>query len=383
MKLPRNPKRVCSRLGLALFLFALIYLAGSVVISAVILARWPGILQNMLVFWVINDTPLYLIALPVFLLVLKGVPEAPAEERTLMKMTVVKYLLLLVFCLGTTYLLSMVTSGLSALADMAQNRTSQTDSLTEVVSGGGTLVNFIFVACIPAVGEEFIFRYMLKRKLNGAGDAAYIVVSGLTFGLFHMNILQFYFAFVLGMALAWVYAQTGKFWIPVSLHFAVNFTNGVVIPAIAGNQAASIAASVGIFILMAAAVVVFFVYRKRVLAGLARPFEEGWAPQPGTTLAQLVYGHPQAAAPLAYAPYAGIPAAGPPMPPMPLPAYAAVNAESLPQAPVGSWPLAVPAALYAPPRKKQRTVAGLCFLNVGMLLYLVLTGLITVISAAL
>ncbi|MFV0414470.1 MAG: lysostaphin resistance A-like protein [Oscillospiraceae bacterium] len=380
MKLPRNPKRVCSRIGLALFLFAVIYLGGSVVISVVILARWPGIMQNMLVFWVINDTPLYLIALPVFLLVLKGVPEAPAEERTPMKMTAGKYLLLLVFCLGTTYLLSMVTSGLSALADMAKNRASQTDSLTEVVAGGGTLINFIFVACIPALGEEFIFRYMLKRKLNGAGDAVYMVVSGLTFGLFHMNILQFYFAFALGMALAWVYAQTGKFWIPVSLHFAVNFTNGVAIPAIAENQAASMAVGAGIFVLMAAALVIFFVCRKRVLAGLARPFEAGWAPQWGQTLAQLVYGHPQAAGPLAYAPYAGMPQAGAPA--VYPAAYAPVNAESLPMAPAGSWPAAAPVALYAPPRKKQKTVAGLCFLNVGMLLYLVLTGLITVISAA-
>ena len=54
------------------------------------------------------------------------------------------------------------------------------------------------------------------------------MISGLMFGLFHGNLNQFMYAFVLGMFLAYLYVKTGNLKITIALHMLINFFGGVV-----------------------------------------------------------------------------------------------------------------------------------------------------------
>lgn len=84
------------------------------------------------------------------------------------------------------------------------------------------LVQVILMAVIPPLVEEFVFRglfYGTYRKYNVPRAA---VMSGLIFGIFHLNINQFAYAFVIGIIFAYMVEATGSVWASVCAHFAVN-----------------------------------------------------------------------------------------------------------------------------------------------------------------
>lgn len=80
----------------------------------------------------------------------------------------------------------------------------------------------VLMAVLPAVVEEFIFRgffYGHYRKKHIVGAA---ILSGLFFGIAHMNLNQFAYAFVIGVAFCLLYEASGNILIPVTAHFAIN-----------------------------------------------------------------------------------------------------------------------------------------------------------------
>lgn len=84
------------------------------------------------------------------------------------------------------------------------------------------IVQVILMAVIPPLVEEFAFRglfYGTYRK-NGILKAA--LMSGLIFGMFHLNINQFCYAFVIGIVFAFMVEATGSIWSSVIAHFAIN-----------------------------------------------------------------------------------------------------------------------------------------------------------------
>lgn len=84
------------------------------------------------------------------------------------------------------------------------------------------ILNVISTAVLPALVEEMIFRGYLMGTLRPHGDGIALVLSAFVFGLFHGNILQFPFAFMLGLVLGWLVIQTGSIWPAVALHFGNN-----------------------------------------------------------------------------------------------------------------------------------------------------------------
>lgn len=84
------------------------------------------------------------------------------------------------------------------------------------------IVQIILVAVIPPLVEEFVFRGMFYGTYRKCGILKAALVSGVVFGIFHMNINQFAYAFVVGIVLAYMVEATGSIWASVCAHFAVN-----------------------------------------------------------------------------------------------------------------------------------------------------------------
>ncbi|MBE5965107.1 MAG: CPBP family intramembrane metalloprotease [Lachnospira sp.] len=84
------------------------------------------------------------------------------------------------------------------------------------------IVQLIFMACMPAFVEEFIFRGILYRNYrSGAGFGA-AILSGILFGMLHLNINQFMYATVLGILFAILVELTGSIFASSLAHFLVN-----------------------------------------------------------------------------------------------------------------------------------------------------------------
>lgn len=59
------------------------------------------------------------------------------------------------------------------------------------------------------------------------GEGVAVLFSGLMFGLFHGNLNQFVYAFVLGLCFGFIYVKTGNIRYTIGLHMLVNFLGSV------------------------------------------------------------------------------------------------------------------------------------------------------------
>lgn len=87
------------------------------------------------------------------------------------------------------------------------------------------LIAIFASAVLPAFCEEFANRGMLLFGFKKLGYKKAIILSGLLFGLMHLNIAQFGYAFVIGMFLGFLCIATGSIIPGMIIHFMNNALN--------------------------------------------------------------------------------------------------------------------------------------------------------------
>ena len=172
--------------------------------------------------WIGSFAPIYLIGIPLGLLILKKLPADAPESGKLGGKNFMIFLLI-AFCLmysgniiGT--LLSAILSG--GAAD---------NPLTDYAMDTSPLKIVVMVILAPLI-EEYVFRKQIIDRTKQYGEKLAVFLSALTFGLFHLNLFQFFYAFALGGLFAYIYLRTGRLRYPVLLHGIVNFLGSVVAP---------------------------------------------------------------------------------------------------------------------------------------------------------
>ncbi len=117
--------------------------------------------------------------------------------------------------------------GLSALESI-QSATMDYDSLSM----------FLYAAVGAPIMEEIIFRGLVLRHLQPYGKGFAIVMSAYLFGIFHGNIVQMPYAFLVGLVMGYVAIEYNIVWAMV-LHMINNLVLGDligrVLPEMAGN----------------------------------------------------------------------------------------------------------------------------------------------------
>lgn len=89
---------------------------------------------------------------------------------------------------------------------------------------GQFVVGVLVLALIPAIGEELIFRGVILHGLNSRySSLASILLSSAMFALFHMNLQQVFYQFLLGSIMAWAVLRTGSLISSMIIHFTSNF----------------------------------------------------------------------------------------------------------------------------------------------------------------
>lgn len=84
---------------------------------------------------------------------------------------------------------------------------------------------FLYAGLLAPVTEEILFRGLIQRTLLPFGKKFAIFVSAFTFGLFHGNLIQTPYAFVVGLVLGFVAAEYNILWAMV-LHMVNNLLLG-------------------------------------------------------------------------------------------------------------------------------------------------------------
>jgi hypothetical protein len=138
-----------------------------------------------------------------------------ASERWRLPLGAVPLLILLAYCILP--LISLVN-----LVSMLIGRENAAASLLVPMKQLPLWLSLLCVSVLPGVLEEFIFRGLIygsyrRRRVWGA-----IFVSALLFGLMHMNLNQFCYAFVMGVMFCLLYEGTGSLLASMLVHAVYN-----------------------------------------------------------------------------------------------------------------------------------------------------------------
>lgn len=87
----------------------------------------------------------------------------------------------------------------------------------------GILIYIVGMAIVPAIFEELFFRKWILNSSKRYGSLFAVVFSALLFGLYHMNIGQGIFAFLIGILFGIIAIKTGGIKYTIILHFLNNF----------------------------------------------------------------------------------------------------------------------------------------------------------------
>ncbi len=141
--------------------------------------------------------------------------EAQENGETRERKPVLYYLALIIFAVASVVFFNILISlsGLMEQSDLYR----QTAAKQYAVSLG---MGLFLYAGVSAVAEEVVFRFLLYNRLRRSGGrtAFGIVASAFLFGVYHGNIVQGLYAFVIGLLIASVYVWFDDFLAPVLFH---------------------------------------------------------------------------------------------------------------------------------------------------------------------
>ena len=214
-----NSKRILNTMGFALFLMAAVVLIVPYVIIYTVKATIPEIADANWFGWALTASTVVGIALPVFYFATKNIPDSPHGE--VVKLRFPQLVVLFFICTATMYITNFFGTIVSFFISMVKGD-DIVNPLTEVILGSNMLITFLYGCIVAPVVEELIFRKLLLNKVRRFGDLPAMLISGVAFGLFHMNILQFFYATALGIIFAYIAIKTNTVKYSILLHIIIN-----------------------------------------------------------------------------------------------------------------------------------------------------------------
>lgn len=219
----KQARRDFSRIGASLCLMVVIWYALATVLEGALYAAVGG--KGEAPNWVTyvgSGVPLYLIAMPIAVMLMG---KSTVIETRKFDMKPGLFFKLLLMCLPMMWAGSVFGSMLS----MVLSNGEATDRVADLAMQTN-IWNVVFLVIVGPVFEEWLFRKQLIDHTRKYGEKTAILLSGLEFGLFHMNLFQFFYAFLLGLMFGYVYTRTSKLRYSTAMHMIINFNGGVLAP---------------------------------------------------------------------------------------------------------------------------------------------------------
>lgn len=215
----KDTKKQFSKIGLVLLLGTLI-IYGIQILFYAITSNIPAIAENGNLSFLASMMPMYIIAYPVIFLMFKKIPVQISGEKK--KMRLHHLLAAFLICYAGTYICNILANIITAVISVIKQAPVD-NVMLNVTSNINPAVNlFVIVICAPIM-EELLLRKTIIDRTAAYGEGISIVFSGLLFGLFHGNLVQFAYAFFLGAFFGFIYIKTRNIVYPIILHVIINF----------------------------------------------------------------------------------------------------------------------------------------------------------------
>ncbi|MBP3476744.1 MAG: CPBP family intramembrane metalloprotease [Lachnospiraceae bacterium] len=213
-----------SRIGWKMLLSTILIFAIQIGCQQLVLMLKPEWMENYDIMFAAGMVPLYVVGYPVAFLLMKQ-----KDTRRMEKHSMKPWQILLAFMMAYALLVAgnLVGLGLTAGIGLLKGE-PVTNALLNVITGSNIWISAIYIVLLAPAFEEILFRKLICDPMVKYGQGTAIVVSGIVFGLFHMNFNQFFYAFLLGCFLAFIYVKTGDIKYSIILHMMINFVGSVV-----------------------------------------------------------------------------------------------------------------------------------------------------------
>lgn len=213
----RQEKKYCARLGWALVLTVGCSLVWQIFLMAVALAGRLN--SGVALYYLLTLVGYYILALPLAFRVCRIMSAPPMTQRSLTLRLMGRWF---VIGIALMWIGSLVGTALSDLVYRIAGL-QPVDMVTETFDMLPLSVVLLGACILGPVCEELLFRGLLAGRLARYGQKPAALVSALLFGLYHANVSQFFYAFALGLLLAYAYFYTGSLKAPILLHMLFNF----------------------------------------------------------------------------------------------------------------------------------------------------------------
>lgn len=231
-------KNTFSTVGWVFFSFLLVGLFSQFVVGVVFAGMKEGLgiqIENELLSDFINYMlglmPMYVVGIPILLLNLKKMPKDESQGEKFGFFRMLKFFFI---SLPIMYLGNMISIGFLSLVENVTGKTA-VSNLSELIGNSNPWMLTLFVVIIGPVIEEVIFRKILIDRTVKFGEKNAVILSAIMFGLFHMNLFQFFYATALGFVFGYIYAKSRRLRYTIILHMIINFMGSVIVVLLGGE----------------------------------------------------------------------------------------------------------------------------------------------------
>lgn len=230
-----NAKKGIRRIGLNFSVTVAVIIAVQLGVSALLLRFAGDLVEQHAVLMSLGLVVLSVdcIGFPVAWLLNRKLPKGSLGQG---RMTPGKYIVGIFLVAGICMIGTLIGLPLHLLCTVPFGAQMQdTSAIAQLMLNSDFWPRVITVGICAPVFEELIFRKILVDRLSHYSKYLAILVSGITFGLFHGNFQQFFFATGLGWFFAFIYVKTGKIIYSIGYHMIVNMTTSVITVSLSGK----------------------------------------------------------------------------------------------------------------------------------------------------
>ncbi|KZX13314.1 CPBP family intramembrane glutamic endopeptidase [Methanobrevibacter oralis] len=217
-------KKFFSKIGFNYLILGITALIFQVLVISLVSASNIPILTDSNITVILVAICNYVLPLPIFLYLMNKFESSEIEKESVDLKTFIKYIAITITLMLIGNLIGIILT--TIIGGAIQSEIS--NPVENLINSTNIWLNLALISIIGPIFEEILFRKILIDKTIKYGARISIIISALLFGLFHGNVNQFFYAFLMGGFFAYVYIKTGKIIYPIILHLIVNLMGSVI-----------------------------------------------------------------------------------------------------------------------------------------------------------
>ena len=219
-----NDNRFFSKIGFSYFTYAIMIIVAQLIVMQFLAIIPIKIYLTQDLLTIISSFCTYVIPLPIFLYMMSKIPSIQLNKH---KLKITEIIMAIGIAITLMWIGNIIGLTITSLISIAKG-SAVANPAVHLISTSDIWINLLIMTLIAPIFEEFFFRKFLIDRTIKYGELISVLLSAFLFGIFHGNLNQFFYAFLIGGFFAIIYIKTGNIWYTVGLHMTINFMGSVV-----------------------------------------------------------------------------------------------------------------------------------------------------------